>query len=112
MFGTRLIGALLSGALAGGLLAQAPTTRPAAPAKPRFEAATPLMIDGTKISVEQPGYAAPCIADVTGDGVPDLLVGQFAGGKIKLYPGKKKGGYEAGRWLEADGAVAEVPGVW
>lgn len=28
----------------------------------------------------------PCVADWDGDGVKDLLIGQFAGGKIRFYP--------------------------
>lgn len=31
------------------------------------------------------GHAAPCIADFDGDGVNDLLVGQFGGGSLWFY---------------------------
>src|SRR5436305_11680393 len=31
------------------------------------------------------GHAAPFVADFDGDGVPDLLVGQFGGGLLKIY---------------------------
>jgi len=64
------------------------------------------------IRTEEPGWAAPAWFDVTGDGKPDLVVGQFAGGKMKVYPGDGKLGLGPGRWLEAGGKVAEVPGVW
>lgn len=64
------------------------------------------------IRVEAPGYACPCWADIDGDGKPELLVGQFNGGKIKVY--KHLGGekFAPGTWLQAGGKVAEVPGVW
>jgi hypothetical protein len=76
--------------------------------------AAPKRLDGggEAVRVEAPGYAAPCWADVDGDGKKDLLVGQFADGKIKVYKNLGDGKLAAGQWLEADGAVAVVPGVW
>lgn len=71
-----------------------------------------LTAGGAIIRTEAPGYAAPALHDLDGDGILDLAVGQFAGGKIKVYPGTADGGFAAGEWLEAGGEVAEVPGVW
>ena len=31
------------------------------------------------------GHAAPLVTDFDGDGVPDLLVGQFEDGKLRIY---------------------------
>lgn len=64
------------------------------------------------VRVESPGYAAPCWADIDGDGTKDLLVGQFAGGKIRFYKSLAGGKLAAPSWLQADGAAAEIPGVW
>ena len=68
------------------------------------------------VKVENPGYASPCVADIDGDGVDELLVGQFNTGKIRVYERIETEGeevrYDGGRWLEAGGKVAEVPGVW
>ena len=77
-----------------------------------FERPVRLMADGVPVRVESPGYAAPCWADIDGDGKKDLLVGQFSGGKIKVYKNLSEGKLAAGDWLKAEGAVAEVPGVW
>jgi hypothetical protein len=77
-----------------------------------FEPPVRLETAGAPIRVESPGYAAPCWADMDGDGQKDLLVGQFAGGKIRVYKGLGDGKLAAGDWLKAGGAVAEVPGVW
>lgn len=82
----------------------------------KFEAPQKLQAGGKAIEVEQPGYAAPSLADLDGDGVPDLLVGQFNKGKIGVYKGTraKDGKLSFGErtWLQAEGADAEIPGVW
>ena len=67
---------------------------------------------GVAIRVEAPGYAAPCLADLDGKGKMDLLVGQFNGGKIQVFKGLGGGKFATGTWLQAEGKVAEVPGVW
>jgi hypothetical protein len=74
----------------------------------------PVRMDaaGQVIRVESPGYAAPCWADVDGDGFKDLLVGQFNQGKIHVFKNLGDGKLAEGSWLQAEGEVAEVPGVW
>jgi hypothetical protein len=64
------------------------------------------------VRVESPGYACPAWADVDGDGKKDLIVGQFAQGKMRVF--KSLGGtkFAPGEWLQVEGKVAEVPGVW
>jgi hypothetical protein len=71
-----------------------------------------MKADGVAVRVESPGYAAPCWADIDGDGNKDLLVGQFNDGKIRVF--KNLGAQELapGDWLQAEGKVAQVPGVW
>ena len=77
-----------------------------------FEPPVRLKADGVAVRVESPGYAAPCWADGDGDGKKDLLVGQFNKGKIRLFKNLGEGKLAGGVWLEAEGQVAEVPGVW
>jgi len=81
---------------------------------PQLEFAAPVRLKAGEewVRVESPGWAAPCWHDVDRDGKKDLVVGQFRGGKMKVYPNQGAGKLAAGRWLEAGGKVAEVPGVW
>jgi len=77
-----------------------------------FERPVRLTADGVPVRVESPGYAAPCWADLDGDGKKDLLVGQFAQGKIRVFKNLGAGRLAPGTWLQAAGKDAEVPGVW
>jgi hypothetical protein len=71
-----------------------------------------LKAGGVPIRVESPGFACPCLANLNGNGKMDLLVGQFNQGKIQIFKGLGKGKFAKGTWLQAEGGVAEVPGVW
>lgn len=95
---------LISMALASSALAIGEPTE--------FRPPVRLMADGNPVRVDSPGWACPCWADIDGDGKKDLLVGQFSGGKIRVYKNLGDGKLAAGDWLKADGAVAEIPGVW
>ena len=84
---------------------------------PQFHAPVRLQAGAEYVKVEAPGYAAPCFYDVNGDGKKDLIVGQFRDGKMQVLLGE--GSQQSGlprlkqsTWLEAEGAIAEVPGVW
>jgi len=82
------------------------------PQEPSFAPPTRMVADGVPVSVEAPGYAAPCWADVDGDGRKDLLVGQFRKGKVAVHRGLGDGKLAPRAWLEAGGSVAEFPDVW
>lgn len=66
--------------------------------------------EGKVIKVEI-GHAAPILADFDGDKLPDLLVGQFGEGKLRIYKNigtrtePKFGKFE---WLQAGGQIAKV----
>ena len=47
-----------------------------------------------------------------GEHLKDLLVGQFSGGKIRIFKNKGDGTYAAGEFLKTGEKVALVPGVW
>jgi hypothetical protein len=124
-----VLGALAGGALppaSAGALPQEPAARPILAARPApataaaqespFAAPVRLRAGDGYVKVESPGYACPTLFDVDGDGFEDLVVGQFNGGKMRMYRGIEGGGargtFGAGEWIKADGQVAQVPGVW
>lgn len=80
-----------------------------------FEPPVRLMAGGSPVAVEAPGYACPTMVDLDGDGQPDLIVGQFRGGKMMFYrniaPPGESPRFEQGRWLMTGDRPAEVPGV-
>jgi hypothetical protein len=70
-----------------------------------------LTCDGKPIDVDV-GHSAPCVADLDGDGLPDLLVGQFGGGKLRIYRNVGEAGKPEFReftWFQAGGALGTVP---
>jgi hypothetical protein len=79
---------------------------------PQFTEPVRLKAGEGYVRVESPGWAAPCWQDVDRDGKKDLVVGQFMKGKMRVYRSLGDGKLAEGKWLEAGGQVAEVPGVW
>ena len=66
---------------------------------------------GKPIDVEV-GHAAPWYADFDGDGIKDLLVGQFGGGKLRIYRNTGTDAqpkFEEHKFFQAAGADATVP---
>ena len=59
----------------------------AAPARPDPELSPPVRVEaaGKPIESGSVGHAAPFVGDFDGDGVNDLLVGQFEDGKLRVY---------------------------
>lgn len=55
-----------------------------AQAGPVFEAPFRVRASGQYITVDY-GHAAPNVLDWDGDGTRDLIVGQFGGGKLRIY---------------------------
>lgn len=58
------------------------------------------------------GHAAPFYADVNGDGVRDLLVGQFGDGKLRIYHNtgsEQDPKFTDHEWLKTEGDFGKIP---
>jgi len=81
------------------------------PEKKEFKEPVQLKAAGKVINVSA-GHAAPYILDFDGDGVNDLLVGQFGDGLLNFYKNtgsNKEPKYEASKLVQAGGENASVP---
>jgi hypothetical protein len=70
-----------------------------------------LEADGKAIDVDI-GHLVPCVTDWNGDGKKDLIVGQFSGGRIRLYLNQgtdSKPVFKGFEYLEAGGAEIRLP---
>ena len=94
---TRVVA--IAATLAAGLAAQS------------FETPFRVQAGGKPIDVDV-GHAAPYVVDFDGDGVRDLLVGQFGGGKLRIYKNQgtdaqpRFGNYE---YMKAGADLGTVP---
>lgn len=76
----------------------------------QFEAPFRITAEGKPIEVDI-GHAHPYVHDFDGDGVRDLLVGQFGEGKLRIYKNAgsdQKPEFKEFDWFHGGGEVAKV----
>jgi hypothetical protein len=72
----------------------------------------PVKADGRPIDIEGVGRAAPFYADIDGDNIPDLLVGEYQDGKCRIYHNygtATKPVFRNFKYLQAGGEIAVIP---
>ena len=105
-FTALVLASLASASLGTSALAQSPTQLSS-------DLAAPIRV----MSGDQPinvdiGHAAPTVADMDGDGLQDLLVGQFGDGALRVYKNvgtKGKPKFDGFEYFEAGGTKAKIP---
>jgi hypothetical protein len=71
-----------------------------------------LVMDGGEPINVDVGHAAPAVFDIDGDGKKDLVVGQFDGGKVRVYLNRGSDTdprFDGFTYLTAGGKEASVP---
>lgn len=79
-------------------------------AAPMFDNPTQVYAGGSVIDVGY--YAAPCVADWNGDGLKDLILGEFSLGKIRYYGNEDSNDspvFSGYSYLQADGVDITLP---
>jgi hypothetical protein len=88
---------------------------PAPPADERdvnLEAPVQITADGQPIDVQRDGHSAPFMGDFDGDGLNDLLVGEFGDGRLRIYRNlgtKNQPRFEDYEWFKIGADLGTVP---
>ncbi|MBI1918136.1 MAG: hypothetical protein HYS12_25880 [Planctomycetes bacterium] len=101
----------VSAALLLAAISAAPTEKSRAGPAPELAPPIKLTAGSKPIDVDV-GHAAPCVADLKGDGKPCLLVGQFGEGKLRVYPNlgtPAEPRFDQFEWFRAGGKLGTVP---
>jgi hypothetical protein len=70
-----------------------------------------LEADGSPLALPDPGYTAPAIRDLDGDGRGDLILGLFEKGAFEVRPGLGEARFAEPRPM-IQSLETIVPGVW
>jgi hypothetical protein len=77
-----------------------------------LEAPVQITADGQPIDVQREGHSAPFMGDFDGDGLNDLLVGEFEDGGLRIYRNLGTNGqprFEEYEWFKTGADLGRVP---
>lgn len=78
---------------------------------PELSEGQEILAGGKPIEIKA-GHLVPCVADWNGDGKPDLVLGQYTGGRIRLYLNRGTDAepfFEKFEFLKAAGRIISLP---
>jgi hypothetical protein len=107
---TALVAGCTSGSESAAKTDQAESSKTISAGAASFAEPFQVLADGRAITVDT-GHAAPAYADMDGDSIPDLIVGQFEGGKARIYHNygtADKQEFRDFEWFQAGGQTASV----
>lgn len=71
-----------------------------------------VMIGDRPIDIQRSGHSAPCFADIDGDGLRDLIVGEYFEGRVRVYHNSgsmMEPKFKDFTWIHAGSGHAKVP---